>query len=193
MNDDELRRRLVRADPAVDDHPADSWLEDLVEETMSTPEKSTNWTPIAAAAAVVLIAGAVAFALTRGDDRSDSPPVAKPSVVELTMPEPVATKCAAVTPELLSGMDQALSGTATTVAADQVVLDVDRWYHGGDATRVKLVPPSTGMAVALESVEFEQGRRYLVSASDGRANLCGFSAPYSPELAAAFDEAFPHP
>ena len=35
------------------------------------------------------------------------------------------------------------------------------------------------------------GGRYLVSASGGQVSLCGFSAPYSEQLAAVFAEAFP--
>src|SRR5688572_4662615 len=127
MDDEELKRRLVRADPALGDHPEPSWLDDLVEETMSTPVKKTRWTPIAAAAAVVLIAGAVAFALTRGDDEPKEAPVATPSVVELSLPEPAMASCMRLSPEVLAGMEQALSGTAATVTADEVVLDVDRW------------------------------------------------------------------
>ena len=40
-------------------------------------------------------------------------------------------------------------------------------------------------------MSFEEGGRYLVSATDGRVTLCGFSAPYSTELAALYDQAFP--
>ncbi len=40
-------------------------------------------------------------------------------------------------------------------------------------------------------MHFEEGGRYLVSATDGRVTVCGFSAPYSAELAALYEQAFP--
>ena len=39
-------------------------------------------------------------------------------------------------------------------------------------------------------IAFEEGKRYLVSAVDGQVATCGLSAPYSEEMAAAYDEAF---
>ena len=40
------------------------------------------------------------------------------------------------------------------------------------------------------AVRFEQGGRYLVSASNGQVTVCGFSAPYSADLAGLYEQAF---
>ncbi len=37
---------------------------------------------------------------------------------------------------------------------------------------------------------FRVGERYLVTATDGTVNGCGFSGPATPELERAFEEAF---
>ena len=44
--------------------------------------------------------------------------------------------------------------------------------------------------MALDGVELVAGEEYLLTATDGVVNGCGFSGPSTPELEAAFDEAF---
>jgi hypothetical protein len=34
------------------------------------------------------------------------------------------------------------------------------------------------------------GEQYLITATDGNVNYCGFSGPSTPELRSAFEEAF---
>jgi len=192
MSDDDLFDRMRNADPARTDAPADSWLDDLVEETMSITPQSTRrrWLPAAAAAAVVaVVAGGIGFAMTRGDDAPT--PTAQKTVTELRVQGEDATQmCMQVTPEALRNVDQAFEGTATEVTDDRIVLTVDRWFKGGSSDEVALTPADTGMVALIGSVEFEQGGRYLVTAADGLVNSCGFSGEWSPELAALFDQAF---
>jgi hypothetical protein len=191
MNDDELFARLQGADPARQDQPADSWLDDLVEETMSTPEQTPRrrWTPLAAAAAVIAIAaGGVGVAMNRGDDKPA--PAAGRTVTELTLPGPAMGKCAPVSAAMLRNVDQALEATATAVSDDSVLLSVDKWFKGGTSDEVRLVPASTDMVGIEGAIEFKQGERYLISAAGGHVDSCGFSAPYSSELEAMFTEAF---
>jgi hypothetical protein len=45
--------------------------------------------------------------------------------------------------------------------------------------------------VALDGVDFQQGKRYFVTAAQGTVNGCGYSGPASAELEQAFAEAFP--
>jgi hypothetical protein len=90
----------------------------------------------------------------------------------------------------LAKMSPAFAGTVVTVGEDSVVLDVDRWYTGGDADRVQLEARG-GDAVALGyGVDFAEGERYLVTAAEGTVNGCGYSGPATPELERAFDTAF---
>ena len=68
------------------------------------------------------------------------------------------------------------------------------------STKVRLAPmprkstvavPSEQTSAALDGVDFGQGQRYLLTATGGVVNGCGFSGPATPELERAFDEAFP--
>lgn len=202
MDDDELRARLRRADPARDDHPADSWIDDLVEATMETestdvrtsetnPRQRSRWlAPLAAAAAVAAVA-AGGFALVGGDDDSGGKDAEDPTVVALTMPAVDSMQmCMQFSVDALRPMDLAFEGTATEVAGEQVTLDVDKWFKGGDADAVELTS-STDMGILLEGgVEFAEGERYLVTATGGTVNGCGFSGKWSADMAAAYAEAF---
>ena len=46
------------------------------------------------------------------------------------------------------------------------------------------------MHILLQAVSFEAGQRYLVTANGGFVTVCGFSAPYSADLAAMYAQAF---
>ena len=191
MND-EIYDRLRDADPARSDVPADSWLEDLVEETMSTSTQSPGrkrWVPLAAAAAVgVIAAGAAAFALVGGGDE----PKRELTTTTLALPgDDSMQMCMAITAEALAGVDQALEGTATEVTDDKVVLTVDKWFKGGDSDLVELTPADPDLVALIGAIEFEEGGSYLVSAADGHVNSCGFSGPNEPTLAGYYAEAFP--
>ena len=65
---------------------------------------------------------------------------------------------------------------------------MDHWYRGGSADLVTV--ENLGGSVALDGVEFVAGDDYLVTATDGVVNVCGFSGPATPELEASFEEAF---
>ena len=200
MNDDELRARLQAADPARSDAPADSWIDELVEATVTTndeagqdrteePRRRTRWlVPGAAAAAVAAIAvGGFAFMAADDDGSKDQ----AGTELALTVPaaDPMAM-CVEFTAETLAPMETAFAGTATDVTGDQVTLDVDRWYKGGDADLVQLTSPGNESVLLEGGIQFTEGERYLVTATDGTVNGCGFSGPYTDEMAAAFDEAF---
>ena len=191
MTDDELRDRLHRADPARHQTPADSWLDDLVEATMSSPETTAKrrWLPLAAAAAVLaVVGGGVSVALSGGDEDSVT---AKPAVVTMKLPAgDTMSSCIQFSVDVLRDMDQAFSATASEVEDNRVRLDVDHWYKGGDANQVVLETPDATAVALIGSVEYEQGGRYLITATAGTVNSCGFSAPWSQEMADAFDEAF---
>jgi hypothetical protein len=101
-----------------------------------------------------------------------------------------SSSCIQFDVEFLRDMPIALSGTATEVGADSVVVEVDRWYQGGDADVVRLANFEPANS-SLDGFVFEQGERYLISASeDGTVSFCGFSGPWTESLAAAFEEAF---
>jgi hypothetical protein len=108
--------------------------------------------------------------------------------VTLSLPESSDARCMMVGPEVLAQMDTAFEGTVTAIEGDQVTLEVDRWFTGGDTGTVVVTQQDTAISVPV--VEFEEGGTYLVSATDGVVSMCGFSAESSPDLAAVYEEAF---
>lgn len=195
-----LRRRLAEADPARD-LPADpDRVDALIRRTLETPmtesqpteapRRTRSWAPLAAAAAAVavLLGGIVALSVSGGDE---APTAGEPTEISLVMPgSDVTAMCARVEPAFVRNMELVFSGTAVETTEDEVVLDVDRWYHGGTADRVRLTTGEVPITLYGE-IDFQQDERYLITASDGRVNICGFSGPWNPELAEVYADAFP--
>ncbi|WP_108667724.1 hypothetical protein [Euzebya rosea] len=168
--------------------------------TGNAPEDSGTGRRIAIVATVVAVAVLAFFGLTRlglGNDAADvAAPDAAPDTaldaapLELSLGEGDAlASCMALDVAVLAGMSPALAATATTVDGEAVTLSVDRWYAGGDADTVVLHAPA-GLQALIGGIDFVVGEQYLITASDGIVNYCGYSGPASPELTAAFDEAF---
>ena len=147
----------------------------------------------AAAAAAVIAAAAGGFVVRGGDDRpargNDAAPV---TVTELAMaPDtPSMSSCIAFSVDVLADMPVAFSGEVTERTSDHVLITVDTWYRGPDSDQVKLLAPDMSMTSLGDTVEFREGSRYLVTATDGTVNYCGFSGPWSQDLADAFATAF---
>ena len=137
----------------------------------------------------MLALGAGAILATSTDD----PPsrAAKTSTLALSLPDgAVSSSCAQFDVAVLREMPVAFSGTVTALGGDAVTLDVDRWYKGGTAEVVTIGLPSEQSSAALDGVDFAEGERFLLTATDGTVNGCGFSGPASTELEAAYAEAF---
>ena len=121
MDDNELRARLQAADRARDDAPATSWIDELVEATMTTAQeqrteettKRPRWVvPAAAAAAVAGIAAVGALAFTGGGDD----PADEPTTTQLALPDANAAMqmCVAIDAQVLSTVPVAFDGTIDT-------------------------------------------------------------------------------
>ena len=201
--DDDLRQRLRRLDPAgglpvdpVSSPRAASSVEramQTIDSPVPVPTRSSRRTRLLAGAAVLGAAAAVsAGVLLTGGDDPGRPAAEEPRTLTLAMPPSDATaSCLPFEVRYLADMSPAFAGTAVEVGADSVVLDVDRWYTGGDADRVLLEAPGGAAAEALGyGVDFEQGERYLVTAANGTVNGCGYSGRATPELEQAFEQAF---
>jgi hypothetical protein len=200
--DDELRARLARLDPAgalpvepASGNRAAEQMERAVQ-TLETPssldERRRSRRPLLAGAAAVAAAAAVAGGvyLAVGDP---TPPADEPTTLALELPAAdVNASCLAFDEAFLAQMPVAFAGTVVSASDAEVVLDVDRWFTGGDADRVRLDSPGGGAAVALGyGVDFADGERYLVTASEeGTVNGCGFTVPATPDMEAAFTRAF---
>ena len=71
-----------------------------------------------------------------------------------------------------------------------VTLVPTRFYAGSPTDVVKVSAPPADLRALIGATEFEKGGRYLVSATDGTVTVCGFSGPWSADLAALYDRAF---
>ncbi len=198
---DELRERLARLDPMPPDMPTQSVTtpssRQLLEEIMSTPvvEKSEPGTPArrnrlmtVAAAAVLVVALGGAALLNSGRSGNDPVAVGPPLTLSAGEGDGMAM-CIQFSVDQLTSMALAFEGTVTAVADDQVSIDVTHWYKGGDAAQVVLTAPQ-GMIALIGGLDFEVGDPYLITATGGVVNYCGFSGPSTPDLKAAFEEAF---
>ncbi|MQW74617.1 hypothetical protein GHK92_01910 [Nocardioides sp. dk4132] len=207
--DDERLRDLLRgADPAASLPPADpSRVARLMEITMSddpltetrqdgTRNRSTlTW--LVAAAALVVIGGAGAFVLINDEDEAGVP-VAQESIEPTDETAPVTTlaasapdaRCGVPTAAMLAQQQVAFEGTVQEVADDVVVLVPSLFYAGKPSELVEVQGPPQELSGLLQAVPFEEGERYLVSASDGRVSLCGLSGPVSQNLQELYVAAF---
>jgi hypothetical protein len=216
MTDGELRDRIVRADPAAraaTDPITSPEARALLEEIMNTPVLDSQPTPdeitdrrrrrwtvpaLVAAAAVAAVGLGVVLAGTGDEDGgelADAPIVTtapgKLKVLELsTGTENVMAMCMPITPELIAEMPVAFKGTVDSSEGAIVTLTIDQAYRGTDAQVVTLVAPE-GLEALIGGVAFVPGQQYLITATDGVVNYCGFSGPATPELQALFDQAFP--
>jgi hypothetical protein len=215
---DDLRARLSRLDPIGTSAPVDPVTSpraaELMERAMRTsdappvvdlparrpPRRSLGWVAAVAALATAAVVGVVGVVLLIGGLGGEGGsggggvvPVEpdQPTTLALSLPaadEPI--RCRPFEVALLRGMPVAFEGTVTAVEERWVTLDVGRWYKGGDADRVTIHVPGGPSALSLDLVEFRSGERYLVTATNGTVNGCGLSGRATPELEAAFAEAF---
>ena len=154
--------------------------------------RRTPLTWLVAAAALLVVAGVGVFAVVGGDDEPQVPTAQDraPTVVELSARPPVVGRCAVPTAELLANQETAFDGTVSAITDGTVTLDVIEWYRGGPADHVTVDVPPTDMQALVGAADFQTGQRYLVSANGGFVTVCGFTAPYSDDLAALYAEAF---
>jgi hypothetical protein len=208
MTDDPLRDRIARLDPAAGHATARSLLEAIMNTTLIDSEpiqqpaprpRRKRWalpTLITAAAVAAIGVGAILLANGSGDDEVAEAPSTtvapgKLKVLELTAPgDNVAQMCIQISPELLADMQVAFKGTVQSSEHGVVTLTIDQAYKGTDAQVATLVAPE-GMEALIGGVTFEPGQQYLITATEGVVNYCGFSGPVTPELQALFDAAFP--
>ena len=195
--DDDLRARLRRLDPAGDlpvdpvGSPRAASSMERAMQTLDTPSttplRRSRRRPLGAGLAALTAAAVTTGVLVLGGDAPDG-------TLDLSLTEEVTTAgCAGFREDVLGNMPVAFAGTVTAVAADEVVLEVDRWFAGGEAGRVRLdVPGGVGHEAAARwyGVDFRVGERYLVTATDGNVNACGYTVRATPGVESVFERAF---
>lgn len=140
-------------------------------------------------AIAVLVATVIAAALLLFGGQPTAEPEPAPAI-ELSLGESDSlSSCLQFDVAILADMPLALLGTAQSVDDTAATLSVDRWYTGGDADVVTLVAEHRSTAL-IAGFDLVPGEQYLISATNGTVNYCGYSGPATPELLAAYDEAF---
>jgi hypothetical protein len=199
---DELRDRLARLDPMRSGVPIESLTTEssrqLLEDIMSTPVKEatasdqggnrSKWVVGVAAAAALVVAVGAGLILSNGGDGGDVVAVSPPMTLSAGEGDGMQM-CIQFSTEQLATMPVAFEGTVTALEGEEATLDVDHWYKGGDSEQVVVSAPQ-GMMALIGGIDLEVGDQYLITASDGTVSYCGFSGPSTPELKAAFEEAF---
>lgn len=198
-DDDDLRSRLRRTDPAAGMTPAaPELISQLLEKTMTTaavrPRFDTRLLTMAAAA-LVLIAAVGGWLLVRPEAQPPSGPgnpVAAPTVTDLAAPPGMQAKC--VEPSagnLKEHADFAFAGTVTGISRGVVTLEVTHVYLGRPVGEVRVAQEGYTSETMLGSGKFEKGLKYLVASNEGGILICGYSGEASaPGLQALYDEAF---
>jgi len=206
--DDELRTRLARIDPAGPDVPVDPATSpraaELMERAMRTstdaepdvdlprsrPGRRPAWWAAGIAAVAAVAAAVFVFGGSSVPDGGGSPGGNDATTLPLSMPVTPEARCRAFDVAVLRTMQVAFEGTVTATDGERTTLTVDRWFTGGDADRVTIDVPDGRTSESL-GIEFRSGARYLVTATDGTVNGCGYSGPATAELESAFADAFP--
>lgn len=161
---------------------------------------------IAAAAAVVVLAGVgIAFSVG-GDDEparttagqkaeSPSPSGSSDGATESSEGPTVTytldgsnapARCVPPNPEGIRELDAAFAGTAVAVSADQVVIEPTQFYRGEKASRVQITLGKQKPSAELLPVDFQEGKDYLVAIADGHVQLCGYTTPMRGDLAQSY-------
>lgn len=203
MNDDELLARFKAADPASTGAVAPPDLTRLLEATMNTdvsPQPAATRTvtsaPVrprrlrlvtAAAAGVLAVAGFGWAATQTGGSTTPKTGATLALTVEHRSGGP-AVACAALDVTTLRTQTTAFEGTVTSAGDDQVTLQVNHWYRGGNATTVQLTNP--GGQVESGGQQFTAGHAYLIHATGGRVPSCLTDAEATPQLRNLYQQAY---
>ena len=191
MTDGDLRNRLAASNPTPPSVPVDPITSDraraLMEEIMTTTTSEPRVAPkryrlmgAVAAALVVVVGGAALFG---GLGASGAPLVLTANgsdSMASCMPFEIGT---------LGGMSPAFGGTVVELTDSVATMNVDRWFTGGDAETVE-IQYTPGYEALIGTPTLGVGQRYLITASDGVVNGCGYSGLATPEYEAAFEQAF---
>ena len=165
--------------PPGDPHKRPAW-------SMPTGDgdrKRLTWAIVAGVAALALVAVAIGAIVSNDGDQSTAAPLVFSAGSDAT------ASCLPFDVQTLAGMSTAFAGTVTQIESGVITLDVDRWYTGGDAQTVQLTTIDNAQAL-LGGIPFEVGSPYLLTASSGALNYCGYSGPATPEFQSSFNTAF---
>lgn len=190
MTDDELRQRLAAANPTPPSESVDPITSDRARTQMETIMSTTAPAPAAprnyrllGAIAVVLVTVIGGIGWLGGTGTSNGPLVLTADgsdALASCLPFEVAT---------LAGMAPAFAGTVVELTDSVATLEVDRWFTDGNA-EVAEISYTPGFEALIGTPALETGQRYLITATDGVVNGCGYSGIATPEYEAQWEQAF---
>ena len=193
MTDDNLRNRLAASNPTPPSETVEPIDSDrsraLMEDIMSTatmeprvqPRRVRMIAAVAAALVVVIGGGALFGGLGSAGDKA-------PLALTANGSDSMAM-CMQFDIAILQGMSPAFGGTVVELTDSVATIEVDRWFTGGDAEVVEITY-TPGFEALIGTPTLEVGQRYLITATDGVVNGCGYSGVATPEYEAAFEQAF---
>ena len=200
-----LERRLRDADPLangadIDDDRDQRWLIDaargISSKELRPRRRRTLLAGAVAASTVLAVAGAGGLLLRGSTDEPVTSSGTTLTVTELALaPDtPTMTSCIPFSVELLADFPIAFGGEVTQRKGDDVLITVDTWYRGPQTDQVRLVASDMSMTSLGDAVvDFREGSRYLVTATNGVVNYCGFTGPWTQDLANDFAAGFGTP
>lgn len=152
--------------------------------------RSATGRPTAWAGAAVLAALVVTGCGAEQDEAPEGGSASAPAETRLTVQSDATAKCAVPSAEILRTQEIAFEGTVTEVADGTATLEVEEWFRGEGTDTVVVETPSQQLQDLLLAVNFQEGRTYLVSATDGQVTLCGFTAEKGAPLDQVYADAF---
>lgn len=156
----------------------------------SLTEPAPRWLVKVAIGMLAFIVVVTIVKLLVDDSSPSSTDESNAAATALTLPDAANAKCRVPNVEVLQAQSVAFEGTTTSIDGRLVTLNATHWYKGDPTESVTVEAATPQMLLALSGVEFEVGKHYLVTASDGQVTLCGFSAPYNSELADLYEQAY---
>ena len=194
MNDDQLRDRLSASNPISPSHPVDPATSDraraLMEDVMSSPsieprtvERRRRSLITAVAAALVVVVGVGGLLATRSPSTGSTP------LVLTAEGGSAMASCLPFDVRILADMSPAFAGTVTELTDSVATLRVDRWFTGGNTGTVQ-IRYTPGFEALIGTPRLEAGQSYLITATNGVVNGCGYSGLMTTDLETAFEEAF---
>ncbi len=195
MTNDDLRKRLAKSNPTPPTEPVDpitsdrarALMEDIMTTETSAPrvdQRRVRMIGAVAAALVVVIGGA---AILGGGNSTD--PASNPPLVLTANGGDAMASCLPFDVEILKEMSPAFGGKVIGLTDSVATIEVDRWFTGGDAAVVE-IQYTPGFEALIGTPSLEVGQRYLITATDGVVNGCGYSGIATADYEASFVEAF---
>lgn len=190
---DEAMDQLRAANPAATpelDAKGHTMFEQITTGEPKAPTPAWKRWPVAAGAFAAVAAIAVAAIVLTTGGNGDGATAANPDTDPTMDPGLSLGSCLAYSIEELQLREFAFAGTATEVGEGTITFEVDEVYNGDPGETITLEGDTSLQNSMYSDFQFEVGEQYLVSGEDTFAWGCGYTQPYTEQLAAEWAAAF---